>query len=177
MLIPASILMLPATATSDDSALLLQSRELTAEYASLLQAALQDAMASGGPVAAISVCKDQAPAIASELSRRSGANVERTSLRFRNPGNAPEDWQRDVLAEFDGGEPNEFFVESADGAARYMKAIPTGGVCLACHGETLAPEVEEALDAAYPHDRARGYALGQVRGAFSVSWPVAEKQQ
>jgi hypothetical protein len=55
-----------------------------------------------------------------------------------------------------------------------MKAIPTGAVCLACHGQTLAPEIQEALDTDYPHDRARGYELGQIRGAFSITWPARE---
>jgi hypothetical protein len=171
------ILMLPVTAAGDESALLLKSRELTAEYASLLQAELKAALSEGGPVAAISVCQDRAPAIASELSRRSGAKIGRTSLRFRNPGNAPEPWQRDVLADFDTGASQEFFDETAQGETRFMKAIPTGAVCLACHGETLAAEIEAALDEGYPHDLARGYTPGQIRGAFSIVWPVAEKQQ
>ena len=55
---------------------------------------------------------------------------------------------------------------------RFMKAIPTGEVCLACHGSTITPEVAAALDQAYPGDPARGYALGDVRGAFSLAKPV-----
>jgi hypothetical protein len=171
------VLILPLTAASDESALLLKSRELTAEYASLLQAELKAAMSTGGPVAAISVCQDRAPAIASELSRRSGAKIGRTSLRFRNPGNAPEPWQRDVLVEFDTGSSQEFFAKTDAGETRFMKAIPTGGVCLACHGQTLSAEIQDALDAGYPHDRARGYEPGQIRGAFSIVWPVAETPQ
>jgi hypothetical protein len=53
-----------------------------------------------------------------------------------------------------------------------MKAIPAGEVCLACHGAAITPEVAAALDAAYPEDQARGYALGDVRRAFSVSKPA-----
>jgi hypothetical protein len=159
---------------ADESPLLLKSRELTAKYATLLQAQLQDAMATGGPVAAIAVCKDEAPRIASELSRSSGARVGRTTLKFRNPGNAPDDWQRDVLTKFDSGATDEFFAETPSGETRFMKAIPTGAVCLACHGQTLAPEIQEALDTDYPHDRARGYELGQIRGAFSITWPARE---
>jgi hypothetical protein len=168
-------LMVPnAVFADDESPLLLKSRELTAKYATLLQSKLQDAMATGGPVAAIAVCKDEAPRIASELSRSSGARVGRTTLKFRNPGNAPDDWQRDVLVEFDTGASDEFYAETPTGEARFMKAIPTGGVCLACHGQSLAQEIREALDTDYPHDRARGYELGQIRGAFSIVWPQPE---
>jgi hypothetical protein len=53
-----------------------------------------------------------------------------------------------------------------------MKAIPTGEVCLACHGSDITPEVAAAIDERYPDDMARGYSLGDVRGAFSLSKPL-----
>ena len=157
----------------DESALLLESRELTAKYATQLKAALQEAMSAGGPVAAIDVCKDRAPAIASELSRESGASIGRTSLRFRNPGNAPDEWQKKVLASFTAA-GDEHLEVTATGDTIYMKAIPTGAVCLACHGNSLSPEIEASLNARYPHDRARGYALHDIRGAFTIRWPATE---
>ena len=55
---------------------------------------------------------------------------------------------------------------------RFMKAIPTGEVCLACHGSNIAPNVSARLDALYPDDRARGFAVGDLRGAFSVRQPM-----
>ena len=172
MFLTVVLMTLPRISNADDSALLLKSQALTAEYATQLQAALQEAMSAGGPVAAIGVCRDLAPAIQSELSRQSGAHVRRTSLKFRNPGNAPDDWETETLEMFAGSEQKEVIAMTASGATRYMKAIPTGAVCLACHGEELAPEVKESLDTAYPHDRARGYSLGEIRGAFSITWPA-----
>ena len=155
------------------------SRTITAEFASRLQSALLSAMSEGGPAAAIAVCQELAPQIASELSRSSGAKVQRTSLKFRNAANAPELWQSDVLQKFDSsaaqaGQPGglESFSVAGDGGFRYMKAIPTGELCLTCHGSAVPAEVEAALDEHYPHDLARGYALGDVRGAFSVMWPT-----
>ena len=59
-----------------------------------------------------------------------------------------------------------------DGAKRfrYMKAIPTGGVCVACHGASLNPKVAAKLDSLYPGDKARGFKPGDIRGAFTVAW-------
>lgn len=137
--------------------------------------ALQEAMATGGPVAAIDACKVTAPQIAAGLSTDSGAIVSRTSLKVRNPGNAPAAWQSTVLEEFDGGNAStEFFERAGDGSARYMKAIPTGALCLNCHGTVLPPDIRAKLDEAYPTDAARGYYLGDIRGAFSVVWPAGE---
>ena len=169
------LLVAPGLALSgDESALLFKSREVTANYATQLQAALQESMANGGPVAAIDVCSTIAPQLASDLSRSSGAKVRRTSWRFRNPGNAPSNWEGRALNQLEATGQQEFFEMSPDGSARYLKAIPTGPVCLACHGETLAPEIQQQLNDAYPHDRATGFAVGDLRGAFSIAWPSGQ---
>ncbi len=157
--------------SDDESPLLSESRELTADYATQLKAALQESMATGGPVAAIEVCSEIAPQLASDLSRASGAKVRRTSWRFRNPGNAPDAWEAQALTQLEATGNQEVFELMPDGSARYLKAIPTAPVCLACHGETLAPEIRESLGDAYPHDRATGFAVGDLRGAFSIAWP------
>jgi hypothetical protein len=51
-----------------------------------------------------------------------------------------------------------------------MKPIVTAPLCLTCHGETLAPGVAAAVESRYPQDRAVGFAAGDLRGAFHVSW-------
>ena len=53
-----------------------------------------------------------------------------------------------------------------------MKAIPTGELCLLCHGETIDPDIAAAIDKAYPEDQARGFSLGDIRGAFTLSKPL-----
>lgn len=182
--------LLVSTAQADDAhgeseaALTLKSRELVTTFAARLKTALQGAMQSGGPVAAIDICKDIAPAIASELSRQSGASVSRTSLRVRNPANSAENWQRQVLADFErkaaAGDKVLEYARALPGPEavrfRYMKGIPTAGLCLACHGKKLAPQVQRQLAAEYPYDRAVGYAVGDVRGAFSIVWPAEAPQ-
>ncbi len=172
----AALLMAPA-AYGAENALLEKSRQLTVEYATQLQAALQESLKSGGPAAAIGVCAELAPQIASDLSRQSGAKVRRTSLRFRNPGNAPDSWEARALERLESTNGNEIFEADASGGARYLKAITTAGVCLACHGDALAPEIESELATAYPHDRARGFKVGDLRGAFSVSWPAETRSK
>ncbi len=155
-----------------------QGRAIVKEFGAQLQVALGAALEEGGPVAAIRVCKEIAPQIASELSRQNGVKVERTSLRVRNPANLAEPWQAVVLNAFeqaagdDTGPVLEYFAAGdATQPARYLKAIPTGAMCLLCHGTAISLDVAELLDREYPFDRARGYELGDIRGAFSVSWP------
>jgi len=158
------------------------SREAVRGFAERLESALQAAMAEGGPANAIAVCNERAPAIAGAAGEAIGGYVGRTSLRLRNPANAPNAWERAVLERFEarraGGEDPgalEHYAVITRGdrrVFRYMKAIPTRGLCLACHGEQLSPEVAAKLDRLYPEDRARGFEVGDIRGAFTVRWPM-----
>lgn len=159
-----------------------EAKAIVKEFATTLQGELQAAIKDGGPTSAIAVCQERAPAIAADLSESSGWQVGRTSLKTRNSDNAPDVWEQKILADFDArraaGEdvqPMAYAeaVETADGKTfRFMKAIPTGEVCLACHGSDITPEVAAAIDERYPDDMARGYSLGDVRGAFSLSKPL-----
>ncbi len=170
-----------STAMADDLVKFQEdSRKVVEEMAAQLGSALQKEMAAHGPSAAIKVCKDLAPAITSDLSRRTGQRVTRVSLKTRNPLlGSPDAWEQKVLADFAGRlekqdpatmEFSEIVTEPQGKFMRYMKAIPMQDVCLKCHGssETIAPQVKEQLNAEYPHDKATGYTINQIRGAFSI---------
>ena len=156
-----------------------EARGLVKNFFGELKGQLQSAMKSGGPVNAITVCNVTAPAIARNLAYNSGWEVGRTSLKLRNPDNSPDTWEKSVLEDFaarkaagEAVEGMEFsqVVDNGDGKSfRYMKAIPVGDVCLKCHGSDIAPAVQEHLKKLYPGDQAKGYALGDIRGAFTLS--------
>ena len=65
-----------------------------------LKEQLVAAIKAGGAVAAVGVCRTIAPAIAEDKSRTYGVKVGRTSLKVRNPANAPDEFERRVLEEF-----------------------------------------------------------------------------
>jgi hypothetical protein len=172
---------LPAAAGEPSLPWVEQSRALADRLGGELRAELGQAMAQGGPAAAIAICRKRAPEIAAQLSRESGAVVSRTALRVRNPANAPDPLQRAVLEQFRdelaSGRfelPLEAVFEVKGGAGverRYLRAIPTEAVCLACHGPSVAPEVAAALARDYPDDAATGFRAGELRGAISILWP------
>lgn len=152
------------------------------EFSGSLKGALKTALAAGGPAHAIEVCKEMAPAIAARISAAKGGEIARTSLKPRNPENTPDAWERQVLEEFEQramrGEPpqqiDHYRVVTRNGQRyfRYMKAIPTEQVCLTCHGETLAPAVAAKIEDLYPQDRATGFSVGDLRGAFTIRQPM-----
>ncbi len=153
-----------------------QARGLVQQFATELKPRLKEALAAGGPTHAIEVCASEAPRIADALSEQSGWAVRRVSLRARNASRAtPDDWERGILEQFDqrqaAGETAADLRASATsgGSYRYMQAQGVEGVCLVCHGESLAPAIAETLEQYYPDDAATGYSMGQVRGAISLS--------
>jgi hypothetical protein len=68
------LLVLPLTGAADEPSLawVAQSRVLANQLGTELKSELGKALAAGGPVAAISVCRTKAPAIAARLSVRPG---------------------------------------------------------------------------------------------------------
>jgi hypothetical protein len=158
------------------------SRAMSAQFAGELKEALTREMAASGPLGAVDVCKALAPKIAAGAEARTGWQVARTSLKTRNPANAPDGWETEVLQAFAarrvaGEDPAKMetwaIVEEAGNKRfRYMKAIPTASLCLTCHGTNVDPDLRAHLDELYPDDAAVGYNEGDIRGAFTISQPM-----
>lgn len=162
-----------------------QARSVTDELGGQLMSRLQAALADGGPGNAISVCRDQAPAIKTALSLERGWEVSRVGTRVRNSLlGTPDAWEREVLERFrqrhEEGAPfgemehAEVVTEGEERYFRYMRPIGVKGLCLNCHGdrEQMDAAVVSEIEQRYPHDRAYGYEVGDLRGAFSVKAPL-----
>ena len=151
-----------------------------------LLAVLSTAIEASGPAQAIDVCKEAAPKMARAASEQSGWQIKRVSLGNRNPKAVPDAWERRALEEFDrsqkaGVEPTklerwEVVTEDGQAVRRYMRALPTQPLCIQCHGRSdqLGVGVAQRLGQLYPHDRATGYAVGQIRGAMTLRQPAPQ---
>jgi hypothetical protein len=147
-----------------------------------LSSELASAMSSGGTVAAISVCKERAPAIASEIATETGVSIGRTALRVRNAANTPDAWEVENLEQFESrratGEAwSDMSARTVEnGALRWMRPIPMGETCASCHGsaDAISEDARQALGTAYPNDRATDYSIGGLRGAFTARVPLSK---
>ncbi len=148
-----------------------------------LKSQLVAAIKSGGPRAAVGICRTIAPAIAADASRKHRLEVGRTALKLRNPANAPDEFERQVLEDFvrkidTGADPAtlehaEIRDEGGARVFRYMKAIPTAAEpCLTCHGSNIAPDLKAEIERIYPADQATGFKAGELRGAFTIRQKV-----
>ena len=145
-------------------------RALVAPFKSALMSALGAALAEG-PVNAVEVCRVTAPALA-KAGGNEAVKLGRASDRLRNPANAPPAWVAALLAAYlDGSRPREPAAVALDaGRHGYVEPIAIKPMCLNCHGKDIDREVVARIDALYPEDRARGYAVGDLRGVFWVEF-------
>ena len=169
-----------------DASVVQSTRGIAGELLGQLGQKLKAAMSTDGPVAAVGVCKESAPAIARQLSIANDAKVTRVGTRVRNQNmGVPNAWQKEALTQFEArlsqGEKAadvEYWQVADNGHGkselRYAKAIAIQPQCLSCHGsaQDIAAPLAEKLRIEYPNDQATGYSVGQLRGAVVVTRPL-----
>lgn len=126
---------------------------------------------------AILVCQEVSRALTREFADLPGVKVRRVGTRVRNPGHAPDEFELNVMAEWQKDldrrlVPQPVIEETAAGL-RIMRPILVGKkTCLRCHGKVNAvlPETIKRIREVYPKDAAIGYEVGDLRGAFTAVW-------
>lgn len=133
-----------------------------------------------GIVSAVSVCSDTAQVLTNNYGVSKGIYIKRLSFKNRNPLNVPDDFESKVLNIFEEmhsknqikpeTEYVEIIEENGISKVRYMKPILIQPECLNCHGteEQIFPQVKEVINKIYPDDKAKGYQMGDLRGAVSI---------
>jgi hypothetical protein len=181
MLLASTLSLLPLLASAEEISInpnTLEARSLVKAFASDLKHVLKTSMKSQGPISALEVCNLQAGPIAQKSAISSGWNIGRTSLKVRNASNTPDEWELNTLRQFEkrkeAGENlktmeySETVKEGDKSVYRYMKPIPTAGLCVKCHGSNLGNEVSQKVKQLYPNDQAIGFNIGDIRGAFTL---------
>jgi len=158
-----------------------EAEKVTDQLIKELGTALKQQMKEGGPENAINTCKELAPEIVNRISIEKGWRVTRVGTRVRNPLlGTPDSWEQNAFAYFErrmaGGNAlgsmsfSEIVEEPAGRYFRYMKPLGVKPVCTVCHGDPS--QVPESIRTHYPHDRATGYKLGDLRGGISIKRPL-----
>jgi hypothetical protein len=170
-----------AAAMTVEEQALSKGRMAASALSDTLREKLVASMKDSGPAGAMQVCSSQAQALTREVAEKQGVRVGRTSLKVRNPMNAPDAWERQVLSRLQGQAregklPDEVFEATEMGGKkvfRYAKPVNIAPVCTGCHGEIsqIPEEVRGILKERYPLDQATGYKPGDLRGIVSAVIP------
>ncbi|MCD4730363.1 MAG: DUF3365 domain-containing protein [Bacteroidales bacterium] len=161
-----------------------EGNKISSDLLKSLKAELKSAISEGGFEHAIEVCNLKAIPISEKIKKASNKNIKikRTTFKYRNPQNAPNEIERLALLHFQnllsGNEslPDHYVqkVTSQDGVHYYyFKPLIVGNVCLGCHGnpENIDTKLLNQISQLYPEDKAMGYKEGDFRGLISVIIP------
>ncbi len=139
-------------------------------------------MADKSGVEAAGFCATKAEDIAKEVSKKfpKGVRVYRTSLKYRNEANKPDEKDKEVLENLQKTIENKTFkkkpivVKLDNNKTRVYVPLLVEKVCLKCHGnvESMNPKVKEIISTKYPHDKATGFKEGDLRGVIVAEVPT-----
>ena len=109
-----------------------------------------------------------------------GVELKRTSSKYRNPKNAPDELEQKALLYFEkeysetGKLPANFIQRAAPDEWRYYKPMKINKLCLKCHGlqAQLETNVLSSLEENYPDDKATGYKVDEFRGVVRATIPM-----
>ncbi len=170
-----AMLLAAAAATAAEVAPQAVADRAVGQFGQELRQKLVESIQKKGPAGAIDVCAKDAPVISSRIENELGVTVKRTSLQVRNPRNAPDAAEKQLLetlaADRKAGRTLPAGVTVfPDNPRRFYKIITVEQTCLSCHGNslTMSEQVRREIAAGYPQDRAVGYEKGDLRGIISV---------
>lgn len=146
-----------------------------------LQKELKTAIETGGFSEAVRVCNMEAIPISDIIATSSEKKIEikRTTFKYRNPDNAPNEYETEALNYFkeliaSGKTVPEYYLQKYSNGENaffyYYKPMKVASKCLTCHGDetTITPETQQMINEFYPDDKAIGYAEGDFRGLIRI---------
>lgn len=144
-----------------------------------LSGQLMQAVQEGGVPHAIDYCHLSAYPLTDSMAQAMQAHIRRTALRYRNPQNAPTEAERRILEAFQAqlaaskGTPKPVVEAQGPDSVSFYAPIMLAEACLKCHGEVgtdIAPDDYALIQTRYPDDQAVGFATGDLRGAWSITF-------
>lgn len=143
-----------------------------------LSGTLQEKMQEGGPALALDYCNTNAYPLTESMSEKYDVTIKRTALYYRNPANKPSAQEESVLNDYqkmmnEGQTPEAVVKVNDDDQAVYYAPIVLAPACVKCHGEPdveIQPEVYDKILHLYPEDKATGFAAGDLRGIWSITF-------
>jgi hypothetical protein len=164
-----------------------KARTATQRLTGTLMGEVQKSIKENGLAGTVTHCANRAQELSTLIGAEEGVEIRRVTEKTRNPLDAPDTYERQILARFadmaarGSIDPNTAHVEvqQKDGkeVLRFLKPIMISKTCLGCHGpsDAIPSDVQDALRAHYPSDLATGYREGDLRGAVSVLVPLSEE--
>ncbi|AXE17696.1 DUF3365 domain-containing protein [Runella rosea] len=134
---------------------------------------LLGAIEKGGAAYAVDYCNENAVPLTKALSQKHQVEIQRISAKNRNPDNAASLFDKKILDLFAANSLKDTLVQVSKGYV-YYKPIKIGmPTCLQCHGkpkQDIEAATLKTIQRKYRFDKATGYAMGELRGAWKLTF-------
>lgn len=159
-------------------------KAVVAETFSLLSSNLQSAIQQGGISNALPFCSLAASPLTAGMAGKHGVTIRRVTHKARNPTGQADPVELAILQQFEAAlraaaatNPPPLVTNlTADTVTFFAPIVLNNELCLKCHGEPgkdIAPENVAVIQRLYPQDRATGFKLGDLRGAWRIDVQLA----
>lgn len=164
-----------ASISSKDSAFYINEGTLLVKtmYAGIVQK-LTKAIDEMGYYESVRFCNLNALPLTDSLAKHYGIKAKRTSLKLRNPANAPNSLEKQVLLMYEKTQSKKPVLVKTSEGIKFFTPIYVAQFCLTCHGTPYKdiPDITmKALDKWYPNDQAKNYQVYDIRGIWSITFP------
>lgn len=160
-------------------------KEIAQQTMKTLGANLMKTMSEKGVADAARFCNLQADPLVDSLRKAHQAEIRRATLMPRNTKNQATPQEEQIIMQYveqlktpEAQLKPVVMRAGADSVAFFAPIQITGDLCLKCHG-TVGAEVSEKdyelIKSLYPDDKAMGYKAGDLRGIWSIKFPVSSK--
>ena len=173
----------PAITEQQRQLALERGRAIAQETFDLLRTNLQVAIQSGGISNALPYCSLAASPLTAGMAAKHGVTLRRVTHKARGPGGRADTNELSVLRAFEAAlaahgptpPPSPIVTNGSPGNVTFFAPILIGNeLCLRCHGEP-GSEIQAAdlavIQRLYPDDKAVGFKMGQLRGAWRIDFP------
>jgi len=132
---------------------------------------------SKNPYEAVAICNKKAIEITKQIESKfdNGIKIKRTSFKYRNPDNMPDEKEKEALKYFEKmfkkGKNLDYYIQKVKNGYRFYKPLKVKTVCLTCHGKNIDENLYKKIKQYYPDDRATGYKEGDFRGVIRIFIP------
>lgn len=166
-----------AADTTVPAAIIQQGQEYVNKVQSTLASNLLKAIERSGTDGAVNFCSTRAIALTDSAASELGIYIKRVTDRPRNQDNLADPDESAYLLRAKatlaaGKSIQPAFVKEGDSWRGYYPII-TNPLCMNCHGavdKDIDPATLEVIREQYPQDKATGYTVPEVRGAWVVSF-------
>jgi hypothetical protein len=156
-----------------------QGDSITTTAQAVFLSKISEQYAKGGFEKAAEYCAIDAYPLTDSLAAEYKVFLKRVSLKPRNTANTPSEVEKGLLEAYEYANDqglalntNVQFIRPGDTILYNKPIFVASELCLNCHGpkEELSEGVKALLADKYPEDKATGYAIGDLRGMWSLKF-------